>query len=122
MAALGTDIGAIAGAIQEVAKLTHEIIHKTQRERIDGLVKQCQADDQAFADAVLAGDAGSCRVLVDGLRHDGPAPLLTARQYERLSSISLTIDGAFLLRLYCLAREGDLAQGTIDVLTTTKAE
>lgn len=77
--------------------------------RAEDAVRQCREDMQAFAHAVLQRDAGTCDLLIGGVRHDGPAPLLAAQQLTELRAIRPHLDGATLVRLYCLAREGDLA-------------
>ncbi len=110
-----------AVASLRLGDIVFELLHKDQRELIDSAVKQCQADEQVFAEAVLRGDAGTCNLLIDGLRHDGPAPLLTAGQADQLRAVIPNIDGATLLRLYCLGREGDLAVRVREIVQTADA-
>jgi hypothetical protein len=101
-----------------IGDIAYDLLHKDQRELIDAEVKQCQADEQAFAEAVLRGDPGTCNLLIDGLRHDGPSPLLTVGEADRLREIVPAIDGATLLRLYALGREGDLAVRVSQIIQT----
>lgn len=116
-------VSSIADALASlrIGDITYDLLHKDQRELIDAAIKQCQADEQVFAESVLRGDAGTCNLLLDGLRHDGPAPLLTSGQADQLRDITPKIDGATLLRLYCLGREGDLAVRVREILQTADA-
>lgn len=122
---MGLDpVSSVAEAVASLrlGDIAYELLHKDQRELIDDAVKQCAADEQVFTEAVLRGDAGTCNLLIGGLRHDGPAPLLTAGQLDRLAEIRPQLDGGTLVRLYCLGREGDLAVRVREILSTTPQE
>ena len=109
-------IAAVVGGLGEIARLTYDVLNKSDKEKYDDLVKNAADDCRQFADALLDDNWDNVQLLFDGLQH-GIQVDLTATDYRDLkrTTVGERLDNLDVLGLYCRARASQLEKTLVEL-------